>query len=135
MSSNGHIAALVNPPGSPRASFYVGEVDESDPAAWFEGAEKKSDSWWPEFATWLSERSGRKVAAPSELGGAGTTVIEPAPGNYVAERDVGRVPPARTDRAAHCAQSQPRPTIVGPQPNDQTCWRAYALRNIHRWEA
>jgi polyhydroxyalkanoate synthase subunit PhaC len=84
LSSSGHIAALVNPPGNPRASFHVGTVDESDPAKWLEGAEKKSDSWWPDFVTWLGERSGRKVAAPSEPG-AGTTVIEPAPGKYVRE--------------------------------------------------
>jgi poly[(R)-3-hydroxyalkanoate] polymerase subunit PhaC len=85
LSSNGHIAALVNPPGNPKASYHVGKVDESDPAAWLEGAEKKSDSWWPDFVTWLGERSGRKVAAPSALGGADMTVIEPAPGSYVRE--------------------------------------------------
>jgi class II poly(R)-hydroxyalkanoic acid synthase len=85
LSSNGHIAALVNPPGNPKARFQVGKPDESDPATWLEGAEKKSGSWWPDFVTWLGERSGRKVAAPSEPD-AGTTVIEPAPGKYVRER-------------------------------------------------
>jgi polyhydroxyalkanoate synthase subunit PhaC len=84
LSSSGHIAALVNPPGNPKARFHVGKPDESDPATWLEGAEKKSDSWWPDFVTWLGERSGRKVAAPAEPG-AGTTVIEPAPGKYVRE--------------------------------------------------
>jgi polyhydroxyalkanoate synthase subunit PhaC len=85
LSSNGHIAALVNPPGNPKASYHVGKVDESDAATWLEGAEKKPDSWWPDFMTWLGERSGRKVAAPSALGGADMTVIEPAPGRYVRE--------------------------------------------------
>jgi polyhydroxyalkanoate synthase subunit PhaC len=86
LSSSGHIAALVNPPGSHKASYHVGSVGEHDPAAWLEGAEKRPDSWWPDFAGWLAERSGRKKAAPSSLGVAGMTVIEPAPGSYVREK-------------------------------------------------
>jgi polyhydroxyalkanoate synthase subunit PhaC len=86
LSSSGHIAALVNPPGSHKASYHVGSVGEHDPAAWLEGAEKRPDSWWPDFAGWLAERSGRQKAAPSSLGGAGMTAIEPAPGSYVREK-------------------------------------------------
>jgi poly[(R)-3-hydroxyalkanoate] polymerase subunit PhaC len=85
LSSSGHIAALVNPPGNPRASYRVGGVDEPDPAAWVESAEKNADSWWPDFAAWLSERSGTKKAAPDSLGGAGMEPLAPAPGNYVLE--------------------------------------------------
>jgi polyhydroxyalkanoate synthase subunit PhaC len=86
LSSSGHIAALVNPPGNPKASYYVGTVDQSDPAAWLEGLEKNPDSWWLDFATWLGERSGRKLAAPAAPGGADIAVIEPAPGKYVREK-------------------------------------------------
>ena len=85
LSSSGHIAAMVNPPGNRKASYRVGAVDESDPAAWVEAAETHNDSWWPEFAAWLGERSGRKKPAPDSLGGAGMTPIEPAPGSYVRE--------------------------------------------------
>jgi polyhydroxyalkanoate synthase len=85
LSSSGHIAALVNPPGSRKASYRAGAVDEADPAAWMEAAETNNDSWWPDFAAWLSERSGRKKAAPGSLGGAGMPPIEPAPGSYVRE--------------------------------------------------
>ena len=85
LSSSGHIAALVNPPGSRKASYRAGAVDEADPAAWMEAAETNNDSWWPDFAAWLSERSGRKKAAPGALGGAGMPPIEPAPGSYVRE--------------------------------------------------
>jgi polyhydroxyalkanoate synthase len=85
LSSSGHIAALVNPPGNRRASYRVGAIDEADPAAWVEAAETNNDSWWPNFASWLGERSGRKKAAPDSLGGAGMTPIEPAPGSYVRE--------------------------------------------------
>ena len=83
LSSSGHIAALVNPPGNRKASYRVGAVDEPDPAAWVEAAEKSADSWWPDFAAWLGHRSGGKKSAPASPGGVGMTAIQPAPGKYV----------------------------------------------------
>jgi len=85
LSSSGHIASLVNPPGNPRASFRVADVDEPDPAFWLESADQHADSWWPDFVSWLGERSGKKQPAPETLGGAGMTPLEPAPGSYVLE--------------------------------------------------
>jgi polyhydroxyalkanoate synthase len=38
LSTNGHIAALVNPPGNPKASFRVAPVDAEDPQQWLESA-------------------------------------------------------------------------------------------------
>jgi class II poly(R)-hydroxyalkanoic acid synthase len=86
LSSSGHIAALVNPPGNPRASYRFAGVDQSDPAAWVDAAEQHTDSWWPDFAEWFAERGGKKKAAPDALGGAGMEPIEPAPGSYVLEK-------------------------------------------------
>jgi polyhydroxyalkanoate synthase subunit PhaC len=86
LSSSGHIAALVNPPGNPRASYRVGVVDEPDPAAWLQTAEKSTDSWWPDFVAWLGQRGGAKKPAPATLGGAGMAPMEPAPGSYVLQR-------------------------------------------------
>jgi polyhydroxyalkanoate synthase subunit PhaC len=86
LSSSGHIAALVNPPGNPRASFRSGSVDETDPAAWVDAGEQHTDSWWPDFVAWLAVRGGKKKAAPDKLGGAGMAPIEPAPGSYVLEK-------------------------------------------------
>jgi polyhydroxyalkanoate synthase len=86
LSSSGHIAALVNPPGNPRASYRVGGVDEPDPAAWLQTAEKSTDSWWPDFVAWLGQRGGAKKPAPTALGGAGMAPLEPAPGSYVLQR-------------------------------------------------
>jgi polyhydroxyalkanoate synthase subunit PhaC len=85
LSSSGHIASLVNPPGNPRASYRVGDVDEPDPEFWTESAEHQTDSWWPDFVSWLGERSGNKKVAPEALGGAGMAPLEPAPGSYVLE--------------------------------------------------
>ena len=86
LSSSGHIAALVNPPGNPKASFLLGAVDEPDPAAWAEAAEKNKDSWWPDFVAWVAERSGDRKDAPDSPGGSGMPPIEPAPGSYVLEK-------------------------------------------------
>ncbi|MUM35169.1 alpha/beta fold hydrolase, partial [Mycolicibacterium sp. CBMA 361] len=86
LSSSGHIAALVNPPGNQRASYQTGDVGESDAARWAETAQKAPDSWWPDFTKWLVPRSGRKKRAPTVLGGPGIPPIEPAPGSYVRER-------------------------------------------------
>jgi polyhydroxyalkanoate synthase subunit PhaC len=83
LSSSGHIAALVNPPGNPRASYRFGGVDKPDPAAWADSAEQHTDSWWPDFVAWFTERGGQKKPAPAELGGAGMEPLEPAPGSYV----------------------------------------------------
>jgi len=86
LSSSGHIAALVNPPGNPKAGYRTGGVDEPDPAAWFDSAEQHRDSWWPDFMAWLGERGGKKKPAPDSLGGAGMLPMEPAPGTYVMQR-------------------------------------------------
>jgi polyhydroxyalkanoate synthase len=85
LSSSGHIASLVNPPGNPRASYRVGSVDEAEPAEWVQDAEQRPDSWWPDFVSWLADRSGTNNDAPQTLGGAGLTPLEPAPGTYVRE--------------------------------------------------
>jgi polyhydroxyalkanoate synthase len=85
LSSSGHIASLVNPPGNPKASYRVADVDEPDPEFWVESAEQHTDSWWPDFVSWLGERSGKKQEAPEVLGGAGMAPLEPAPGSYVLE--------------------------------------------------
>jgi len=85
LSTSGHIAALVNPPGNPKATYRFGDVDNADPAAWVETAEQNSGSWWPDFVAWLGERSGNKKDAPETLGGAGMAPLQPAPGSYVLE--------------------------------------------------
>lgn len=85
LSSSGHIAALVNPPGNPKATYRVGAVDESDPSQWSETAEKHQNSWWPDFVAWLGERGGDLHDAPEEPGVSSMPPMEPAPGRYVLE--------------------------------------------------
>jgi polyhydroxyalkanoate synthase len=86
LSTSGHIAALVNPPGNPRASYRVGPVDDEEPQEWLHSAEKFADSWWPHYVAWLAERSGSEVDAPEYPGGKGFPPLGPAPGSYVMQK-------------------------------------------------
>lgn len=88
LSTSGHIASLVNPPGNPKASFRVAPPASRTPTpinadAWLAVAETVRGSWWPDHAEWLGQRSGDEVDAPAELGGRGLPALVPAPGDYV----------------------------------------------------
>ncbi|MGY2064373.1 PHA/PHB synthase family protein [Blastococcus sp. SYSU DS0619] len=86
LSTNGHIASLVNPPGNPKSTFQVAESTPPDPDRWLQQAETTKGSWWPDFMSWLGERSGDEVPAPTELGGNGLDVLAEAPGTYVFDK-------------------------------------------------
>jgi poly(3-hydroxyalkanoate) synthetase len=86
LSTSGHIQALVNPPGNPKASYRTGSVDAEDAQEWLDSAEKSSDSWWPDYTRWLAERSGPEIDAPKMLGGEELPPLGPAPGSYVMEK-------------------------------------------------
>jgi polyhydroxyalkanoate synthase len=84
LSSSGHIQAIVNPPGNPKASYFTSEgTPAPDASEWLERAEKHLGSWWDHWAEWLDARSGERVAAPKQLGSEAHPPLEPAPGRYV----------------------------------------------------
>jgi poly[(R)-3-hydroxyalkanoate] polymerase subunit PhaC len=83
LSTSGHIAALVNPPGNPKASYQVNKDNPGDPQEWLRTAQTEHGSWWPDVVAWLGERSGAEKAAPEELGGGGLRTLAEAPGTYV----------------------------------------------------
>jgi polyhydroxyalkanoate synthase subunit PhaC len=83
LSTSGHIAAMVNPPGNEKARYQVAKESPEDPQEWLRHAESCHGSWWPDYAGWLAERCGEEKAAPDEPGGAGLAPICDAPGTYV----------------------------------------------------
>ncbi len=83
LSSSGHVAAMVNPPGNAKASYQVASECPDDPQEWLRTAETCPGSWWPDYADWLTERCGEEKPAPGEPGGAGLEPICDAPGTYV----------------------------------------------------
>jgi polyhydroxyalkanoate synthase len=83
LSTSGHIAALVNPPGNAKASFQMNKANPADPAEWLRGAETQPGTWWTDASGWLAERCGVQRPAPQELGGGGLRPLVEAPGTYV----------------------------------------------------
>jgi polyhydroxyalkanoate synthase subunit PhaC len=86
LSNAGHIASLINPPGNPKATYWVGGEPGADPQAWQAGADKRTGSWWEAWADWVLERSGDEQPAPAALGSEPWPPLEPAPGSYVRDR-------------------------------------------------
>ena len=88
LSTSGHIAAMVNPPGNPKASFQTTPAGENPAAAedWLAAATKVKGSWWDDYTDWLGERSGPERNKPTRMGSAAYEPICPAPGTYVHDR-------------------------------------------------
>ena len=83
LSSSGHIASLVNPPGNPKARYWTGDPPGPDPDAWLASSQKREGSWWQPWADWATQRAGAQRPAPQHLGSADHSVLDPAPGRYV----------------------------------------------------
>ena len=83
LSTSGHIAALVNPPGSPKATYRTSKTNPASPADWLKTAQSEQGSWWPDMQAWLGDRCGADKPAPQEPGGGGLRPLAAAPGTYV----------------------------------------------------
>ncbi|TWP49477.1 alpha/beta fold hydrolase [Lentzea tibetensis] len=81
LSNSGHVQSILNPPGNPRASYYVN--DDGSTKDWRAGATKTTGSWWPHWTDWLGTRSGTWKKAPRSLGNQAHAPLVPAPGTYV----------------------------------------------------
>ncbi len=87
LSNSGHIAAMVNPPANPKATFRLAPgPNPPDHNQWLAHAETVQGSWWPDYTTWLAERSGDKKQAPRTLGNTHFRPLSPAPGTYILQR-------------------------------------------------
>ncbi|MFZ9396446.1 MAG: PHA/PHB synthase family protein [Erythrobacter sp.] len=88
LSQSGHMQAILNPPGNPKAKYYVQAKKGALPETadeWLKGTEEVAGSWWPYWMEWVQKRSGKQKAAPKELGNATYKPLDPAPGLYVVE--------------------------------------------------
>ncbi|MEO1251914.1 MAG: alpha/beta fold hydrolase [Pseudomonadota bacterium] len=83
LSNSGHIQALLNPPGNPKAQYFHNAKLTESADDWLEGAETIQGSWWPRWIEWLGVRSGEMKAAPKSLGSRSYKPICGAPGEYV----------------------------------------------------
>ena len=88
LSTSGHIASMVNPPGNPKSTFQTGPGHDNpaDPADWLRAAQTMTGSWWPDYSAWLGDRSGPQRERPDQLGNASYPPLQAAPGSYVLDR-------------------------------------------------
>ncbi len=88
LSNSGHIAAIINPPGNPRARYHAAEEYPASGDQWLEGAMQHEGTWWHDWDRWLAGRSG-ELKPPSLLPDPDADgYLGPAPGAYVRERAV-----------------------------------------------
>ncbi len=85
LSTSGHIAGIVNPPG-PKAKHWTNESLPADPQDWKDGADLVDGTWWEDWARWAAKQGGPKVDAIASLGSDAHPPIQPAPGSYVRTR-------------------------------------------------
>jgi polyhydroxyalkanoate synthase len=86
LTSGGHNAGIVAPPGEPGHHYqvqcrlvgapYVG------PDQWVKTARRVEGSWWLEWGAWLKARSG-ELSPPPSMGSADDAALPDAPGTYV----------------------------------------------------
>jgi polyhydroxyalkanoate synthase len=74
---------VINPPAKKKRNYWTNKALPSKPEEWLEGATECPGSWWTEWAAFLAEHAGKKVASPKKFGNAQYRQIEPAPGRYV----------------------------------------------------
>jgi polyhydroxyalkanoate synthase len=85
LSTSGHIAGIVNPPG-PKAKHWTNDALPADPQEWKANAQLNDGTWWEDWTEWIAQQGGPKVAAPRALGSKEYPEIEDAPGGYVRAR-------------------------------------------------
>ncbi len=95
LTTGGHNAGIVSPPGRAGRSYQVltmAPADRAiDPDSWRARAPRTEGSWWPEWIAWLSRHSGAPVPPPPVgMSGKGpetlgSEALGDAPGRYVLE--------------------------------------------------
>ncbi|MBG6219986.1 MULTISPECIES: alpha/beta fold hydrolase [unclassified Janthinobacterium] len=82
LTSGGHNAGVVSPPGQTHRSYQLAtqrhDAPYLDADSWQRDVPRHDGSWWPAWQAWLAERSGTQVAPPA----MGPDLAD-APGTYV----------------------------------------------------
>lgn len=83
LTSGGHNAGVVSPPGTPGRSYQIAthspDAPYVDPETWRRDAVQRAGSWWPSWEAWLARRAGSLVTAQTVEG------LADAPGRYMLE--------------------------------------------------
>lgn len=88
LTSGGHNAGIVSEHWHVGRSYRMAQRKPNghyvDPDAWLAAAPLQQGSWWSAWDHWLSQRSGRRVAARSPAAADIRASLGDAPGRYVA---------------------------------------------------
>ena len=90
LTEGGHNAGIISEPGHKDRKYQIATREEHsvhmDPETWVSRTPLQNGSWWPAWASWLSEHSGTSVKPP-RIGAPemGFTPEYDAPGQYVHE--------------------------------------------------
>ncbi|MNZ99647.1 Poly-beta-hydroxybutyrate polymerase [compost metagenome] len=87
LGASGHIAGIINPASKNKRSYWTNDEVPMDPDSWLAGATEQPGSWWNDWYQWLAKTAGKRGAPVSNLGSGDYPPLEPAPGQYVLQRD------------------------------------------------
>ena len=82
LAGSGHVAGVINPPAGGKYQYWINDALPSTPEGWQAGAIEHPGSWWPDWDAWLTEISGKRIAA-RKPGDGNLKVLGDAPGTYV----------------------------------------------------
>ncbi len=109
LTSGGHNAGIVSPPGHPHRSYRVATHREGelrmDPDSWQNATPVHTGSWWPCWQEWLAERSAPPAALPT-LGAPRSRIPGPRRGTrHLRPREVSRPCPSTPGRSERCSST------------------------------
>jgi polyhydroxyalkanoate synthase len=85
LTSGGHNAGVVSPPGTAARTYQIATHAPDDPYVdpdrWQANMLEHGGSWWPAWESWLARLAGPEVAPPAPVPGLG-----PAPGTFVLQQ-------------------------------------------------
>ena len=81
LSSGGHIAGIVNPPG-PKNWYLAADEVPADPDEWRRCATRHQGSWWEDWSNWSAAIAGDLVEPPP-MGSDSYPAVCDAPGTYI----------------------------------------------------
>jgi polyhydroxyalkanoate synthase subunit PhaC len=82
LAGSGHIAGVINAPVAKKYQHWTNGALPESLDQWMEGAAETPGSWWPHWAAWLKERSGRQIPARDPAKGP-LKPLEDTPGAFV----------------------------------------------------
>ena len=85
MAGSGHIAGVINAPVAKKYQHWTNSTLPGTVEEWIAEAVEHPGSWWPHWAAWLAEKSGKMVPARDPAKGP-FAPLEDAPGSFVKVR-------------------------------------------------